>query len=334
MQDAASQHYVAAAVAAVPRCVFQNGIIDKEAVDHNLSRCIASVHRAAEVHGARLIVFPQFGITGHAMVSADAWCEVAFELTGRGLERIAEAARYTGAFITVQVPERHPAFPGRYFLSCVVIGPDNGVVLVHRKGYSLSLRTSPVDVYHRYLEVFGPDAFHPVVDTPIGRLGATIGAELHWPEACRALALKGAEVIVNPINAVPALDYLHRAGAQHVRCVRAFENMVYLATANIAAGSDAPPSTFYDFKGTQIGATAMPDEDITTATIDLAELRSWRGQASANFLAQIQAQTNVLPNPALHWPTDRWPTVAPTRFEQLAEVEAATWQNLRDSWGR
>ncbi|MFD2137914.1 nitrilase-related carbon-nitrogen hydrolase [Novosphingobium resinovorum] len=170
----------------------------------------------------------------------EAWHDAAFALPGREIERIAEASRRTGAWIAVQVPERHDAFPGRHFLSCVIVGPDDGIALVHRKGYSLSLRTSPIDVYERFVEVFGKDAFHPVIDTPIGRLGAVIGAELHWPEVCRSLALKGTQVVLNPIAAAPHLDYLQRPGALHVRSVRAFENMVYLATANIAGPADTP----------------------------------------------------------------------------------------------
>lgn len=324
--------YVAAAVALTPRAIFVDGVVDRTILDYNVGRCIDEARRVVDLHGAKLIVFPQFGLSGHAMVPSETWHDGAVEVRGPEIGRIAEAARTLGAFIAVQVPERHPAFPGRYFLSCVIVGPDDGVELVHRKGYSLSLRTSPVDVHDKFVEVFGAAAFHPVADTAIGRLGATIGAELHWPEAGRSLALQGAEVIVNPIAAVPHLDYLHRAGAQHVRSVRAFENMTYLITANIGA-PDAPPSVVYDFKGAQIDSSGANDATVTLATIDLAALRGWREQPSANLLAQIQSRTDVLPQQELHWPVNRWPEHAPTQFDELVDVEAATWRGLNRHWG-
>lgn len=333
MEPETPEPYVVAAAALTPRCVFVDGAVDRAALDHNVAQCVAETRRVVDAHGARLIVFPQFGLSGHAMVPAEAWHEAALDVQGPEIERIAEVARSLGVFIAVQVPERHPSFPGRYFLSCVIVGPQDGVVLVHRKGYSLSLRTSPVDVHDKFVDVFGAGAFHPVADTAIGRLGATIGAELHWPEAGRSLALQGVDVIVNPIAAAPHLDYLHRAGAQHVRSVRAFENMTYLITANIGA-PDAPPSVIHDFKGAQMGGLCAGDPAVTLATVDLGALRSWRDQPSANLLAQIQARTDVQPDPELHWPVNRWPDHAPARFDDLVEAEAAVWQGLRSRWGR
>lgn len=332
MRHATPPPYVLAACASSPQCVFANGAVDRDAIDHNIAQTIALTERAVGDHGARLVVLPQFGLTGYAMVSPEAWHNAAFTLPGREIEQIAEAARRTGAWIAVQVPERHDAFPGRHFLSCVIVGPDDGVALVHRKGYSLSLRTSPIDVHDRFVEVFGEQAFHPVIDTPLGRLGATIGAELHWPEVCRSLALNGTQVVLNLIAAAPHLDYLQRPGALHVRSVRAFENMVYLATANIAGPADTPPSTIFDYKGSPIGEPAEGTPDITLATIDIAALDGWRGQPSANFLAQLQPGTTVHPDPQSHWPSNGWPEAAPSGFEDLATMEAKTWAGIQARW--
>lgn len=332
MRHAPPPPYVLAACASAPQCVFANGAVDRAAIDHNIAQTIDLTERAVGDHGARLVVFPQFGLTGYAMVSPEAWHDAAFALPGREIERIAETARRTGAWIAVQVPERHEAFPGRHFLSCVIVGPDDGIALVHRKGYSLSLRTSPIDVHDRFVEVFGERAFHPVIDTPLGRLGATIGAELHWPEVCRSLALNGTQVVLNPIAAAPHLDYLQRPGALHVRPARAFENMVYLATANIAGPTDTPPSTIFDYKGASIARPADGAPGITLATIDIAALEDWRGQPSANFLAQIQPATTVHPDPHLHWASNAWPAQAPSTFDDLAAMEANTWRKLNAHW--
>lgn len=331
MPISSPQPYVMAACSTAPLCAFTGGTVDRTIIDRNLAACITLTERASTDHGARLIVFPQFGLTGYAMVPAEAWCEAAFEFPGHECDLLAETARRTGTWIAIQVPERHAAFPGRYFLSCAIIGPD-GPVLVHRKSYSLSLRTSPIDVHDRFVEVFGPDAFYPVAQTPLGCMGATIGAELHWPEATRSLALKGTEIIVNPIAAAPHLDYLGRPGALHVRSVRAFENMVYLATANIAAGPDAPVSTIYDYQGAPISQLADKGASVTLATIDLAALRHWREQPSANFLAQLQPSTTVQPDPTRHWPKNAWAERPAQRFEDLVNTENAAWNRVRSAW--
>jgi len=324
-----AQPYVMATCRMAPLTAFADGAPLREAIDANVSQCIALAERAAGDHGARLIVFPQFGLTGYAMVSPEAWHGAALEFPGPELDQIGAAARKAGAWIVVQAPEKHAAFPGRHFLSCAIVGPDGGPVLVYRKNYSLSLRTSPVDVHARFADVFGDDAFFPVARTEIGRLAVTIGAEPHWPEACRSLALRGAEVIANPVAASPLLDYLQRPGARHARPVRAFENTVYLGMANIDGGPQAPPSAIYDYTGADVGRTAGP---FVLADIDIAKLHAWREQPSADLLAQIQADTAVRPDPALHWPRDRWPEHAPADFAELVETEAAARRRLRASW--
>lgn len=324
--------YVMAACRVAPQTVFVNGSARCELINANIDNCIKVAQRAADCHGARLIVFPQFGITGYAPVSPDAWHDAALEFPGPELDRIGAAARRTGSWIAVQAPERHPAFPGRHFLSCAIVDPSGATVLVHRKSYSLSMRTSPIDVYSKFVEAFGEDSFFPVVETAIGRLGALIGAEVHWPEPCRSLTFKGADLIVNPIAASPLLDYMKRAGAQNVRSVRAFENMVYMGTANIDGGPTAPLSAIYDYKGADIGKAAALDDDLFLAEIDILALRAWREQPSANFLAQIQADTTVHPNANAHWPKDNWRNAAPSEFAEIAQVEADIWRRAQAAW--
>ena len=55
----------------------------------------------------------------------------------------------------------------------------------------------PHDVYDWWIEKYGRtlDAFWPVVDTEIGRLGIMMANEGSYPENARALAMNGAEVV-------------------------------------------------------------------------------------------------------------------------------------------
>ena len=185
-------------------------------------------------------MFPEFGLTGFAPVDNSAWVDASITFPGPHSDRLAAAARSANAFVLVQVAERHDAFPGRYFLSAALFTPQGEIGLVHRKHYTHSLRTSPVDVAERFSEVFGDEAWLPVLKTPIGNIGIVIAAEVHWPEITRALALQGAEIILNPIANLAGVDYLERKGAQFVRPVRAFENLAYLAMTNIPEGEQPP----------------------------------------------------------------------------------------------
>ena len=55
----------------------------------------------------------------------------------------------------------------------------------------------PHDVYDWWVETYGRnlDAFWPVADTEIGRLGIMMANEGSYPENARALAMNGAEVV-------------------------------------------------------------------------------------------------------------------------------------------
>ncbi len=318
--------YVAAMCRPATDSVFdENAKVLPEKLDANIEEFCRCIRKAARDHGARLVVFPEFALTGYAMMDNDGWIAASVSFPGAEIDRIAEVARETNTYVLVQAAEKHEAFPGRYFLSAGILTPEGTVGLVHRKNYTLSLRTSPVDIRTLFAETLGEDAFFPVLDTPIGVLGVSIAAEVHWPEAIRALTLKGAEVILNPIANAEGVDYLQRPGAELARAVRAFENVAYLGMTNIAAG--AAPAAVYDYNGGQIGAEA--DAGLfTLATIDIEALRKARAAGGANLLAQIQ--------PSLHediralplWPDDALHYHPATNFDQLMDIEKQAWARM------
>lgn len=316
--------YVLATCRPETQTIFDDdGHVVQAHVDANVADYCRLIRRAAADHDARLIAFPQFGLSGYAALDNDRWVAGAIEMNGPQVAQIAAAARAANAYVVIQAAERHPAFPGRYFLSAALITPEGRVGIVYRKHYTLSLRTSPIDVHDAFVKAFGSDAFFPVIDTPIGRIGLTIGAEVHWPEVTRTLALKGAEIIVNLVAAVVSVDYLNRPGAEKVRSVRAFENMTYLAMANMAGTEETPPSQIYDYEGQDISEPVADGSPFTLAKIDIARLRAARAAPGANLLAQLQ--------PAVHedlrqwplWPANLFDERPAAGFESLLEAEAA-----------
>lgn len=304
------------------------GSVRREVLDANIDHFCELIAQAASTHHARIVAFPQFALTGYTPLGGPGWAEASLTVPGPEIERIASAARAAQAYVVVQLAERHAAFPGRYFLSAAILTPQGEVGIVHRKNYAMSLRTSPIDVYDRFIETFGADAFFPVLDTPLGAIGLAIGAEVHWPEPVRALALKGAEIVINPVAAAPLIDYLKRPGAEAVRGVRAFENVAYLGMANISA-EGSPPSAIYDYNGAPVGRET-DDGLFTLAEVDIEALRKARSAPAANFLAQIQ--------PAIHEPLDAlplWPRNAfadspPSDAGALIQLEADTWARLQE----
>lgn len=288
------------------------------------------IERAAGEHGARLVVFPQFSLSHYTALGQDVWLDAAITFPGPEADAIGAACRRAGVHAVVQTAEKHPAFPGLYFLSSAIFTPSGEVGMVYRKTYAMSLRTSPGDVLARFVDVFGPDAIFPVLHTELGTLATLIGAEVHWPEPVRALALKGAEVICNPVAAVQSLDYLNRAGADLVRPVRAFENVAYLAMANYADG--AADSAAYDFNGAGIGQ--LRDDTFTLATVDIAALRAARANPSAHMLAQIQPDLHKGMYDMPLWPAQGFGGGPPRSFDALIAAERSVGQKLDERWGR
>jgi predicted amidohydrolase len=288
------------------------------------------IAKAADEHGAKLVVFPQFSLSHYTPLGQDIWLEAAITFPGPEADAIGAACQKSGAYAVVQTAEKHPAFPDLYFLSSAIFTPSGEVGLIYRKTYAMSLRTSPGDVLSRFVDVFGQDALFPVLHTELGTLATLIGAEVHWPEPVRELALKGAEVICNPVAAVQSLDYLNRAGADLVRPVRAFENAAYLAMANYADGT--VDSAAYDFNGASIGQ--KQDGDFTLATIDIAALRAARANPSAHLLAQIQPDLHKGLYTQSLWPAENFAGGPPRSFDALLATEREVAQAMERRWGR
>lgn len=308
-----------------------DGQVQRDILAANLDELCDLIARAAAEHDARLVVFPQFGLTGYGNVDNAGWMAGSVEIGGPELTRIGAAAKAAGAYVVVQTPEKHADFPGRYFLTSFLITPEGEVGTAYRKNYAFSLRTSPNDVHDRFVEVFGQDGFYPVLHTPLGGIGMIIGAEVHWPEAVRSLALKGAEVIINPI-AGSHLDYMGRAGALHVRGVRAFENMVYLGMTNTRAEGGPMPQAF-DWDGAEISQPVDGGDLFTLATIDIGALRAARAKPAVNFLAQLQPIHEDRLGLDL-WPANIFPDTPPKSREPQVQAEEESFARLQASWER
>ena len=309
--------YMVAVAQSTVRPVYKglDGVFQPECLTENLDRVCGLVEQAVKEFDAKLVVFPEYCLQGYsARRSIKDWERAGLLLPGREMSALALVARKTGATIAGAAVERIPEFPGRYFMSGFMVGPDgtepeDQLKLVYRKLYGLSAKTRPGDIQAPFVATFGRQSLFPVVDTPLGKIGCAIAGDVAMPEMVRGLALRGAELVVVPAAATisadgpaPSIAAGQRLDPHHatVRRVRAWENSIYLAYANIGpiigddngVGPERVPSEIVDYLGRVKARARSSQETIIATRVDMAALRRYRADVRSNYLAQLQ--------PALH----------------------------------
>jgi 5-aminopentanamidase len=184
-------------------------------VDGNLRRAVASLDAAAAA-GCALVVFPECAFTGYMLGSEAEARALAETVPGPSTERLAAACARLGIHCVAGVLELDGALLRN---TAVLVGPG-GLVGSYRKSHVACIG---VDCF----TTPGDDGYE-VFETPVGRIGLQICYDWRFPEITRVLALRGADIVVNPTNSPVAArdlaDYLPRA--------RAAENAVYFVLAN------------------------------------------------------------------------------------------------------
>ncbi|HEY1344119.1 MAG TPA: nitrilase-related carbon-nitrogen hydrolase, partial [Streptosporangiaceae bacterium] len=161
--------------------------------------------------------------------------ECAIDIPGPETDYLGGLARQWNAFVMAQAKARHPEFPGRFFNIGFVLSPDGEIIHRHHKVVPLQPvehSVTPHNVWDKWVELYGRnlDAFYPVTDTEIGRLGFLMANEGSYPENARGLAMNGAEVVYrgpypHPNAANGLFEIQNRA--------RALDNNFYLIACNV-----------------------------------------------------------------------------------------------------
>ncbi|MBM4146814.1 MAG: acyltransferase [Nitrospira sp.] len=177
--------------------------------EENLKKVLSAITDA----DADLIVLPEFFATGYQFVSQEEVSGLSEPIPdGDTTARLSELSRQKGIYLVAGLPERDG---DSFFNSAVLTGPD-GFIGVYRKTH----------LFFEEKLYFSPgDTGFKVWDTKAGRIGIMICFDWFFPEAMRALALMGADIITHPSNLV--LPYC--PAAMPIRCL---ENRVFAVTAN------------------------------------------------------------------------------------------------------
>jgi predicted amidohydrolase len=247
----------------------------------------------------KLVVFPEFAHAAPVYPDArDLYEKLAVPIPNEHTERYVQKAREHGIYIqTGTFLERDDRWGEVVFNTTCLIGPD-GILAKYRKVYTWlpwEVHASPHDLPGYDEEIY------PVVDTPIGKLGAAICYDWLFPETLRQLTANGAEVLIrvsaymDPWGATAPMDWWTVVN----RC-RALENVAYVVASNQGASlAHYPPfswpggSMVVDFDGRILAqADQGPGEKIVVAPVDVGALRHERATRRGHQnLAHLRTET-------------------------------------------
>ncbi|RLG56022.1 MAG: acyltransferase [Thermoproteota archaeon] len=228
--------------------------------ERNVEKTVEMIRSAREPD---VIVLPELSNTGYNFTSMDEVLKLAEPLyEGPSVREWLKAAEEQGATVIAGFAEL--ADGGKVYNSAAVCMPD-GQTAVYRK----------VHLFYREKLYFTPgDLGFPVFEVGKLKLGVIICYDWVFPEACRVLALRGAEVICHPANLI--LPY-----AQRAMLARSIENRVFTITAN-RIGVEDRGGLRLEFTGMSqvvspkmevLASSPRDAEDVKIAEIDLSLAR-------------------------------------------------------------
>src|SRR6266498_2740552 len=258
----------------------------------------------------RLIAFPEGALQGfndevldldHVQFAR----EGAIDVPGEETEELGKIAKEYNAFVMAQAKARHPDLKDRFFNVGFIINPRGKVILTHYKVsplFPVEHSVCPHDVYDWWIEKYGRtlDAFWPVADTEIGRLGIMMANEGSYPENARGLAMNGAEVVYRASYPHPHTgnDYFEIQNR-----ARALDNNFFVVAPNLATyyleqDSDVPIDTFggrsmiVDYKGRIVGKHLYgAGSSYVAGVIDVEALRDHRARAQwDNWMKDLRTE--------------------------------------------
>ena len=157
----------------------------------NLAACVNAAVQAASA-GAQLVVLEELHNTRYfCQIEDPAYFDLAEAVPGPSTRVLAEVARQTGSVIVASLFERRAA--GLYHNTAVVLDADGSLAGTYRK---MHIPDDP-GFYEKFFFAPGDQGFRPI-DTAVGRLGVLVCWDQWYPEAARAMALAGAEMLVYP----------------------------------------------------------------------------------------------------------------------------------------
>ena len=261
------------------------------------------------LYPTKLVVLSEGAIQGfydeHSrMDHVEACKKIAIRIPGEETDRLAELAKKWKVYIVAQAKALEPdLIKDRFFNTAFIIDPEGEIIHKHRKGrvFTPESSTTPYDIYDLYKEKVGSglDAFYPVADTPIGRIGTMICYEGYFCETGRMLAFNGAEILCRGGE----LEHHCNIGVWEVmNRAHAVNNSCYMVAANSGpkfhttsesvpsmTGSTGSDSMIVNYRGQILSRVDKPHISYAAAVVNIEELRTFRAKGMMSLIPHIPA---------------------------------------------
>ncbi|PHX81851.1 MAG: hydrolase [Thermoleophilia bacterium] len=339
------------------------GISKRSEIARNLDVIEDAIHAAVSIIGinmpVRLIALAEGALTGftdeifdipHTVAARDLF----IDLPGPETQRLGALAKQYDTYIVVQCKARLPeVMDDRFFNMLFVLGPNGKIVHKAAKNHlwCRERSTTPHDVYDRWVEVFGEglDAFYPVLKTKdIGNIGTICCSDGEYPEAIRALAFNGAEVVYRPSEAVPMTQAGPDAGGTWLLQNRAHAhfNSLYMVCPNVGPVYVHPKMEqpydiggggghVVDFNGHVLGLSQSGTNSFCAGVIDIEALRNFRAMnLNSNWMKDLRTELfQDMYDEPIH-PKNLWLKDEPKSHAEVDEVYRDNIKRLqkRGSW--
>lgn len=226
-----------------------------------------------------LVCFNEFPLQGWQPWTRVEAHRVAIEVPGEQSEAIGKKAKEYGCYVSFGAYVKDADWPDHVINITTLVGPDGKVFARHWKSRHLHgafggfemFSTTAYDVLDRFVEMYGWDEVIPVARTDIGNISMSqVQSE---PEVFRAMAMKGAEIIVRTATGgYKFIDAQATAMYNGVYCVSvnnavSFENRGFFEDAN--GGETA----IFDPRGEVIAQAGSHHEQSVNARIPIGAFR-------------------------------------------------------------
>ncbi len=243
----------------------------------NLARGLDALSRAAR-EGARLVAYAELAFEPFwpQRRAGDDVARLAETVPGPVTEAFCRRARELGVAVVLNLFERD----GDRTFDCSPVIDADGTLL----GRTRMVHITDYEGFHEQGYYAPGDQGPGVFETAVGRVGVAICYDRHYPEYMRALALRGAELVVVPqagtVGEWP--DGLYEAELR----VAAFQNGYFTALCNRVGEEDRLTFAGESFvcapDGRLVARAAAGEDELLFADLDLGEVE--RSHARQLFL--------------------------------------------------
>lgn len=244
----------------------------------NIKKAIGHI-REASSKGAKIICLQELFNTIYFCYEANKkyydWAE---PIPGPTIDEIREVARTEKVVIVAPIYEME--MKGELYNTAVVIGP-NGEIMGKFRKMSIPYMTGLILGMEKFFFKPGNLGF-PVFPTPFGiNIGILICYDRHFPEAARALALAGADLVLIPTATAGGTRYLWEIELR----AHAVDNIYYVGGVN-RVGKDVGgsenlfygSSLFVNPKGEILAQAGSDQDEIIYCDIDLSIISALRNE--------------------------------------------------------